>query len=68
MGNKERDAEVKGAILELDYDELMETNPAMIGLIAVTSQNIKEIKVMKRFVIVQLIFDIVFALIVMGVI
>ena len=68
MGNKERDAEVKGAILELDYDELMETNPAMICLIAVTSQNIKEIKVMKRFVIVQLIFDIVFALIVMGVI
>lgn len=68
MGNKERDAEVKGAILELDYDELMKTNPAMIGLIAVTSQSIKEIKVMKRFVVVQLIFDIVFALIVMGVI
>lgn len=68
MDNKERDTEIKSAILELDYDELIEKNPAMIGLIAVTSQSIKEIKVMKRFVIVQLIFDIVFALIVMGVI
>ena len=68
MDNKERDTEIKGAILELDYDELMEKNPAMIGLIAVTSKSIKEIRAMKRFMIVQLIFDIVFALIVMGVI
>lgn len=68
MNENETREKINDAIEELSFEDMLENHPVMLGVMIHADKSRKMIKNIYGFIAVQVLFDIVFALIIMGVI